>query len=159
CFIWPTLEAFVSDGETEEGLPRVVGIYNVVWASTAALAVFTGGSIVQVFGYRSLFILPLVVMLAMLGLTYWLQGHGAAAGEISASHEHARAPHQPGSPDAATFLKMAWLANPFAYIAIQTLIAVMPGIAAKFDLSHAQVGLVCWLWCFVRVGTFFALWH
>jgi MFS family permease len=161
CFIWPTLEAFVSDGETEEGLPRVVGIYNLVWASTAALAVFTGGTFIKFFAYQIIFTLPLAIVLVMLGLTFWLQRHTAeTAREIATAHtEHPRAPHQPGSPRAPTFLRMAWLANPFAYIAIQTLIAVMPGIAAKFQLSHMLVGFVCWLWCFVRVGTFYALWQ
>ena len=40
CFIWPTLEALVSEGETPAGLPRAVGIYNIVWAVAAAAALF-----------------------------------------------------------------------------------------------------------------------
>jgi predicted MFS family arabinose efflux permease len=54
---------------------------------------------------------------------------------------------------------MAWLANPFAYIAIQTLIATIPGIAAKFHLSPMLAGFACTLWFFVRVAAFFTLWH
>ncbi len=160
CFIWPTLEAFVSDGETPQGLPRVVGIYNVVWAGTAALAYFIGGTLIHLFGYKIIFILPLAVTLVMLGLTFWLQRH---ADEIAREAAQAAAvpapPHQPASPHAKTFLKMAWLANPFAYIAIQTLIAVIPGIAAKFQLSPMLAGFVCTLWYFVRLGAFAALWH
>ena len=38
CFLWPTIEALVSEGEDAEGLPRPVGTYNVVWAATNALA-------------------------------------------------------------------------------------------------------------------------
>lgn len=162
CFIWPTLEAFVSEGETAERLPRMVGIYNIVWSLTAALAYFSGGSLIKIFGYRIIFALPLVVMLVMLALAQWLQGHHAAelAREAleSAAQEPSR-PHQPASPRAKVFLRMAWLANPFAYIAIQTLIAVIPGIAAKFQLSPMAAGFVCTLWYFVRVGSFFVLWH
>jgi MFS family permease len=54
---------------------------------------------------------------------------------------------------------MAWLANPFAYIAINTLLAVIPGIAAKFQMSPMLAGFVCSLWCFVRLGTFVLLWR
>ena len=54
---------------------------------------------------------------------------------------------------------MAWLANPFAYIAINTLIAAMPGIAAKFQLSPLFAGFVWSLWCFVRLGAFVVLWR
>ena len=40
------------------------------------------------------------------------------------------------------FLRMAWLANPFAYIAINTLIAVMPG--HRREISHlAHAGGIC----------------
>ena len=38
-------------------------------------------------------------------------------------------PYHAASPRAQIFLRMAWLANPFAYIAIQTLIATIPGMA------------------------------
>ena len=40
CFIWPTLEALVSEGETPAGLPRAVGIYNIIWAVTNRRGVF-----------------------------------------------------------------------------------------------------------------------
>ena len=53
---------------------------------------------------------------------------------------------------------MAWLANPFAYVAINTLIAVIPGIAHKFDLTPMWAGVVCSLWTFARMGAFTALW-
>jgi predicted MFS family arabinose efflux permease len=160
CFIWPTLEAFISDGETPEQLPRVVGIYNVVWAGTAALAYFIGGMFIHIFGYEIIFTLPLAVVLMMLGLTFWLQRHAnEVAREKLETAAAPPAPHQPASPQAKTFLRMAWLANPFAYIAIQTLIAVIPGIAAKFQLSPMFAGFVCSLWYFVRLGGFVVLWH
>jgi MFS family permease len=54
---------------------------------------------------------------------------------------------------------MAWLANPFAYIAINTLIATIPGIAAKFQMSPMFAGFICSLWCFVRLGAFVVLWR
>ena len=53
---------------------------------------------------------------------------------------------------------MAWLANPFAYIAINTLIAVMPGLAARLHLTPMLAGFACSLWCFARLGAFVLLW-
>ena len=57
------------------------------------------------------------------------------------------------------FLRLAWLANPFAYIAINTLIAVIPGVARRLELSTMSAGFCCSLWCFARVGAFFVLWR
>jgi predicted MFS family arabinose efflux permease len=54
---------------------------------------------------------------------------------------------------------MAWLANPFAYIAINTLIAVIPGVARRLELSTMVAGFCCSTWCFARFGAFAALWH
>ena len=52
-----------------------------------------------------------------------------------------------GAPDAAAgtvrpayFLKLAWLGNPFAYMAINTFTAVAPGIARKVGLTIAEAG-------------------
>ncbi len=164
CFIWPTLEALVSDGESAANLPRAVGSYNVVWALTNAVAYFVGGTLIETFGYKIIFILPLALVLGQLGLVFWLQEQATemareAVNILSEPSTPPPEPHRPASPRARVFLRMAWLANPFAYIAINTLIAAMPGIAAKFHLSPMSVGFVCTLWCFVRVGAFAALWH
>jgi hypothetical protein len=56
------------------------------------------------------------------------------------------------------FMRMAWLANPFAYIAINTLVAVVPGVARRLELSTMVAGFCCSVWCFARLGAFFALW-
>ena len=40
CFTWPTLEALVSEGESFAGVQRMVGIYNMVWAGTGAVAIY-----------------------------------------------------------------------------------------------------------------------
>jgi predicted MFS family arabinose efflux permease len=53
---------------------------------------------------------------------------------------------------------MAWLANPFAYIALNTVIAVVPGVANRLGLSATLAGFCCSVWCFARFAAFFALW-
>ena len=52
CFIWPTLEALVSDGETAARLPRAIGIYNVVWAVTNAASYFIGGTLIETLRFK-----------------------------------------------------------------------------------------------------------
>ncbi len=162
CFIWPTLEALVSDRESTAQLPRIVGIYNVVWAVANAFAYFVGGTLIEKFGYQIIFTLPLALMVAQWGLVFWLQRHALEMAR-EALENRADAPppkpHQPASPRAHVFLRMAWLANPFAYIAVNTLIAAMPGIAAKFHFSPEFAGFMCTFWCFVRVGAFTLLWR
>ena len=49
---------------------------------------------------------------------------------------------------------MAWLANPFAYIGINTLIAVMPGIARRLELSTMLAGFWGSALVFCQIGDF-----
>ena len=161
CSLWPTLEALVSEGEDAVGLPRAVGTYNVVWAGTNALALFTGGTLIKQFGFQCLFYLPLVTSLGQLTLTFWLEKHARDLAEATGGVPAPVPPPDPNRPSPArakAFLRMAWLANPFAYIAITTLSAMLPGIAAKFHLTLMFAGFACSLWGFARLGTFFALW-
>ena len=59
---------------------------------------------------------------------------------------------------AKLFLRMAWLANPFAYVSLNTLIALTPGVAKRLGLSTMLAGFCCSVWCFARLGAFIALW-
>jgi len=163
CFTWSTLEALVSEGETPVGLQKMIGLYNIVWAGTGALAYFTGGAMLERLGLKSMFYVPCGMFLAQLGLTIWLEKEakkisnstvstGIPAGELEASET------EKPSARAKAFMRMAWVANPFAYIAINTLIAVMPGVAQRFGLSTTLAGFCCSVWCFARLAAFFGLW-
>ncbi len=165
CFTWPTLEALVSEGETRAGVQRMVGIYNMMWAGTAAVAYFSGGAMLEKFGPNSLFYVPLAIQIIQLGLTLWLesQARQPLAGQASRLPAAPLVPEPDPHPHPAArtkvFLRLAWLANPFAYIAINTLIAVIPGVAQRLELSTMLAGFCCSLWCFARLGAFFVLWR
>ena len=165
CFTWPTLEALVSEGETRVGVQRMVGIYNMMWAGTGAVAYFIGGAMFEKFGPRSLFYIPVAVQITQLGLTFWLesqarQGLAAQASRLpTAPLVPEPDPHPHPAAKTKVFLRLAWLANPFAYIAINTLVAVIPGVAQRLALSTMAAGFCCSLWCFSRLGAFFVLWR
>lgn len=166
CFIWPALEAIVVEN-SGANLAKVVGYYNVTWASGAAIAFFTAGMLIERLGMQSLFWLPLClipVQLLLLPVAARLTKKekqdssiaGALSGvEASPATYPARARH---------FLHMAWLANPLSYVAINTIIPLIPSISAKLGLSTGTAGIVCSLWMFMRLGVFVFLqrwtkWH
>jgi predicted MFS family arabinose efflux permease len=162
CLIWPTIEALVSEGETPEGVPRAVGLYNITWAVTNAIAFFIGGTFIQTFGFKSIYYLPIGIVVAQLALTFWLQNHATELARLAVNKPSVAPPppdpHRPSPARAKAFLRMAWLANPFAYIAINTLLAVIPGLALRLHLSPMLAGFTCSLWCFARLGIFLMLW-
>ena len=156
CFIWPALETLISD-QAGGSLSKMVGIYNVTWAAGGAIGYFTAGILIEKLGMASLFWLPLGLKIVELVLlpcaARWLQ------------KENNRQCHEKPLisafclADAKRFLWMAWLANPCSYVAINTIIPLIPSIAEKLDLSTSMAGIVCSLWMFAKLAAFAAFWR
>lgn len=162
CLIWPSLEALVTEGEDYQGTARMVGRYNIVWSGASAVAYFSGGWLWEQFGRNGLYGTCIALMIGQLLLTLWLE---RGARKNSPGPKSAAEPaHQPEatafrqSLPPKRFLQMAWLANPFAYVAINTVGAVIPQLAEKFQLTPTQSGVFCSLWFFMRTLTFVVLW-
>lgn len=158
CFTWPVLEALISEAETPARVPHAIGLYNITWAATNAAALFIGGTLIEKLGYQSIFYIPIMIIVGQIALTLWLEKLPelvAIKNDLAAQIDK-----NCSSPAVAKkFQQLAWLANPFAYIAINTLIAVLPGIARKFELTPMFAGFACSLWGFVRLATFVVLWR
>ena len=156
CFIWPALETLISERPGTQ-LSKMVGIYNVTWAGGAAVGYFTAGILIEKLGMLSLFWLPLgltLVELALLPLAArWRKRE--IAGQYSAESLTPAA----SLADGKSFLLMAWIANPFSYVAINTVLPLIPSLAEKFDLSTGMAGVVCSLWMFARLAAFAIFWR
>lgn len=162
CLIWPSLEALVTEGEDYHGTARMVGRYNIVWSGASAVAFFSGGWLWDKFGRHGLYGICISLMALQFVITLWLERHAKRVPHIKAP---VAAPvHQPEAVafrqqlPPQRFLQMAWLANPFAYVAINTVGAVMPQLAHRFQLSPSESGVFCSLWFFVRTFAFIGLW-
>lgn len=168
CFTWPNLEALVAEGEPPLRLQRLIGIYNLVWSGIGALSYFVGGALMEVLGARNLiFLIPALVLLAQWGLAVRLSrevgdalpagaGHGAGedGGRPDSESERRRSPVAP-----RTFLWMSWIANPCAYVAINTAIPLIPSLAERLGLDARMAGFFCSVWLFTRTLTFLTLWR
>jgi MFS family permease len=160
CFTWPALEALISE-RAGQRLADCVGFYNVTWAAGGAVGYFTTGLLIEAFGMASLFWLPALLSMAeMIILAY---GSVLRSKEISeknnaASHGSA-VPQIVRREENPLFLRMAWVANPFSYVAINTVIPLIPSIAEKLGFTTGQAGIICSLWMFARLFAFAVLWR
>jgi predicted MFS family arabinose efflux permease len=156
CFTWPALETMISD-RAGAALSKMVGIYNITWAAGGAVGYFTAGILIEKLGMASLFWLPLgltVVELAILPFAArWLKK------ETDLQCYEEPLPPTVFPADAKRFLRMAWIANPCSYVAINTVIPLIPSIAEKLALSTGMAGIVCSLWMFARLAAFAAFWR
>lgn len=156
CFVWPALETVVSE-EAGSRLSDMVGIYNVTWAASSAVAYFTAGMLLEQLGMQSLFWLPLGLhglQLLLLPLVAYV-----ARRERRPVPAAARAPEAVKPEVLGRFMHMAWIANPLSYVAINTIIPLIPSIAGSLGLSTAAAGIVCSIWMFARLAAFILLWR
>jgi predicted MFS family arabinose efflux permease len=59
---------------------------------------------------------------------------------------------------ARNFLLLAWIANPFAYVAIYGVIPTIPKLAQNLGLSESGAGTVCSVWQWTRLAAFAWFW-
>jgi predicted MFS family arabinose efflux permease len=170
CFTWAPLEALASEKESRAGLAYMVGLYNVVWSAGAAVAYFTGGALQHALGKTSLYWLPALLHALQFALAWWLEKQSRSSTEapsgglnvVSAAANSGTADyaqHHLSAATAKSFLHLAWLANPFAYVAMNTVIPLIPDLAARLGLSTAQAGFVASVWMFTRLSAFAMLWR
>ena len=158
CFTWPILEALVSEHESSARLPHRVGLYNVVWAATAAAGVFFGGSLYIGLGAASLYWLPVAFHLGQWVATFVLERrHDAWLASLPADESPATGlvvdATRPGY-----FQRLAWLGNPLNYMAVNTVVALVPALAIRLGYDVDQIGWLMALWMSVRAAAFAALW-
>jgi len=160
--VWPALESLVTEGEDRTGRARLVGIYSVVWATCSALSYFFGGALFERLGSGSIFWLPPGLHLVQVIILWrFARQHPSP---VSAPITTTSAANPLPTPlrsglDPRAFQRMAWLANPFACIAIFSLLAMIPELALKLGLSTTLAGLFCSIWFFARLASFVLLWR
>ncbi|NLD92071.1 MAG: MFS transporter [Fibrobacter sp.] len=159
CMIWPALEAIVSDESDGCTLSTMVGVYNVTWAGASAIAYFVTGYLLETLGMKSIYWLPVLIHACQLGVILPLAVRARKKEKVRIIKvvEITTKDHAPPLY-AKRFLHMAWVANPFSYIAISTMLPLIPSISHKLGLSTTLAGITCSIWMFARLITFVTLW-
>ncbi len=162
CFTWPNLEALVSEGEPGPRLQRYIGIYNLIWSGTSAAAFFAGGAMIERLGAPMvIFLIPGLMIAGQFAVALWLERGSPVPIRALAPHG-AMAPESErrrSSLSPRTFLRMSWLANPCAYVAVATAIPLIPTLAERLGLDARMAGFFCSIWLFTRTATFVGLWR
>jgi len=157
CFTWPVLEALVSEHEAPARLPQRVGLYNVVWSAAMGLALLSGGWIFETLGRASLYWLPIGLHLVQLAALPFLKRRHDAWLAAAPPVKEGSIPHDTAARP-RYFKRLAWATNPLVYMAVNTISAVVPGIALKVGLSIAEAGALMSVWHHVRTLSFAWLW-
>ena len=114
---WPTLQALLSSEGSGE-LPRIAGIYNLIWAGTSGVAFLSAGALFDFSNVGTTFLLPAVIHAVELVLLGRLEKRAATIVPVNPTAPGQIEAAAPTNPRAKAFVRLAWIANPFAYVAM-----------------------------------------
>ncbi len=165
CLTWPPLQAMVAEGESRSRTAQLIGIYNLVWAGFAGVANFLGGWLYEHGGPRTIFLIPALFSLVMVGISSLWIYRARQGGSLRSPQAPDPQKIVPRSNDwhphplNPVFLTLARVANPFAYVAINTVIPLIPKVASGLRLTQSESGWVSSVWFFGRWMMFLLLWQ
>jgi MFS family permease len=151
---WPAMESAISQTPARAGLPARMGFYNIVWSAAGFLA-FPAADLVKGLSsfdnWASMWLLPAAGAVVALIAAVWFAIPQSA---LQRADGHDAENGDDGPPGKAkTLLRMAWVGNPMAYVAINVLMAVMPQISPKivslgsvWKLTTVVGFVIWWKW-------------
>jgi MFS family permease len=155
---WPTLQALLSSEGAGE-LPRIVGLYNLVWAGTSGVAFVIAGAMFDRLPTGTTFMLPSAIHAIELLMLRRLEKRSGGEANVGMGAAAAPPPTQTGHDRARAFVRLAWIANPFAYVAMYGIVPVLPQLAERLNLSTALAGITFCVWFLSRFVAFFWFWQ
>jgi MFS family permease len=157
---WPMLESIVASDCGARELSRRIGIYNLVWSGSGAIAVAFAGVIIER-ATRGLFLLPLLAhVAAAISMILFRRSESAATSDQPAHlHPEAELLHL-----RVQALWLSRIALPAMYVVNYSLASMMPLLPVIRTLSPAMQTLLSSTWLIARWITFLVLgtsvfWH
>ena len=154
---WPMLQALLSSEGSGE-LPRIAGIYNLIWAGASGVAFLTAGAMFDLSNVGTTFLLPAVIHAVELVLLGQLEKRAGTVEPDDVVLPEKAETTPVANPRAKAFVRLAWIANPFAYVAMYGFVPVIPQLSLRLGLSTAQAGTIFSVWFWSRLGAFFWFW-
>ncbi len=170
--VWPGIESGLMEGENQSTVQHFVSLFNLTWSLGTAFAFLLATPLMSRFGLNVVFTLPAIFYLINIALSEMGRRKSLSAAEpnqqLSSIPLEAAVPEKEAAEltpkERSAFRWMGWLANPFAYVAIQVIVTFNPHLQEKLGLSFGAASVWCSLWFYVRTLTFEILrrwtwWH
>jgi MFS family permease len=161
---WPVLESLASGATDPDEMSRRIGVYNLVWAGTGAVAVAVQGTIIKL-DPRGVFFIPLVIHVVCVSIFVLVRGYGEPSQAAESAGDHAHLNPEPELVRQRTVaLWLSRIALPSTYVVIYSLSALMPLLPLMRRLDTTLQTLVGSAWMVSRWVMFWVLgastfWH
>ncbi len=156
--LWPAIESALTCVPGKLRLTKRITIYNINWSTTGFIAGGIVGSLALWLSWAGVFVVGAVMSLMvwiLIALVSIPQAQIGAGHVEDSPVEIARSQAILASPKSKTLLHMAWLSNMLSYVAVNTVVAVLPTITRKLDITLAMATAIASVWALTRIGGFF----
>ncbi len=164
---WPAVETLLVENEGARRIQNLVGYFNLLWSGATAMVFLAATPLMNRFGFPVVFASPILLTFGAIAACEriaWIRRSARLAGSIDSPESVELPTHTLTDQQRAAFRWLGWLANPFAYVAINTLVAYLPATRERLHLSFASASIWLSLWFYVRSLAFELLrqwsgWH
>jgi MFS family permease len=162
---WPLLESMVSSDVDAREMSRRLGLYNVVWAGTGAVALAINGTIIQLWAPGVFLTAAIMHAGTALMMALLVSPSRPRKASVAAA---APAAHPEPEPELLAQRRLAlWLSRislPATYMVIYAIAAMMPLLPAMRDMPTSTKTVIGSIWLVTRWVAFWALgattfWH
>ena len=163
---WPLLESIVSSDVDAHEMSRRLGLYNLVWSGTGALALAVNGAIIQYWAAGVFLAAALTHAAAGLVMIFFVPP--SATRSAGAPPDPHAAAHPEPEPELVAQRRLAlWLSRislPATYMVLYAIAAMMPLLPSMQELSTSAKTIVGSVWLVTRWAAFWVLgattfWH
>ena len=159
---WPVLEAASAANADPHTMSRRIGLYNLIWAGTGAMALAIQGTIIRI-DPRAIFFVPLLIHVAIVGIILFMRGYGVARAADPPTVAHPD-PEPALLKQRTLALWLSRIALPSTYVVIYSVMAIMPVLPVIKSLDPSMRTVAGSVWMMSRWVTFCVLgatlfWH
>ncbi|MGC9259528.1 MAG: MFS transporter [Phycisphaerae bacterium] len=157
ALLWPAVESALTCCPGKLNLNKRMNIYNIDWSTTGFLAGAIVGSLAFWFSWAGVFFIATALSLIVWVIIccFTLPQSQMNAGHVADSpEEQERTKVVLALPKSKTLLRMAWLSNMLSYIACNTVVAIMPTITHKLDITLVVATALASVWTLTRIAGF-----
>ena len=146
CAFWPSLQAWLAEGQKSDGLRRRIGGFNMSWSLGMVLGPGLAGALYAAYAGLSF---------ALLAALFFAMFVGAALLQVREDgRKQGDATETASLAAARIFLPVAWIANFSTYFAIGIVRSLFPKLATDLGVQTAHLGYLMALIGLAQLATF-----
>lgn len=162
AMIWPAIEAWIAESETEEPLNKKVGLFNVSWSGGTAIGLLLGGILFEIKSKLPFYFALATSVFIFLILLWRISVIGSTIKSTTSFHTNSLS--EEASIRSSLYTTLSRIAVFTTALSVGTIRYIFPKLGTQLEISPSFLGFLMLILSFSQMLTFYILgiihrWH